>query len=157
MRTSTVKNNRSSKPNLQTRIDEIAFDLSNGMSRNDILLKMMKKYNIKSNQVDNYIRKAKDQAERQRLIKKAAIYTNDQIKEIEAHIEALITKQQIIQGMTQIFFNKGNNIKPSDQIAAAKQISLMMGWNAPEKTDITVTNDIRTVIQLFEDQEPLIE
>jgi hypothetical protein len=33
----------------------------------------MKKYNIKSDQVDNYIRKAKDQAERQRLDNKTAV------------------------------------------------------------------------------------
>jgi hypothetical protein len=39
--------------------------------------------------------------------------------------------------LTQIFFNEGDNIKPSDQIAAAKQISVMMGWNAPQKSALT--------------------
>lgn len=157
MRTSATKNIRSNKPNLQTRIDEIAFDLSNGMSRNEIVRKIEKKYNIKSNQVDKYIRMAKDQANGQRQDKKTAFDNNHHLKEIEARTEALLTKEQIIKGLTQIFFNEGNNVKPSDQIAAAKQISMMMGWNAPQKTDLSINNDIKTVIQLFHDQAPLIE
>ncbi|MBK6821526.1 MAG: hypothetical protein IPG87_00420 [Saprospiraceae bacterium] len=80
MRTSATKNIRSNKPNLQTRIDEIAFDLSNGMSRNEIVRKIEKKYNIKSNQVDKYIRMAKDQANGQRQDKKTAFDNNHHLK-----------------------------------------------------------------------------
>jgi hypothetical protein len=137
MKTSTSTGKRSMKPNLQARIDEIAFDLSNGLSRNEIVRKIEKKYNIKSDQVDKYIRKAKDQAERQRQDNKTAVVNNYHLKEIEARIEALISKEQIIKGLTQIFFNEGDNIKPSDQISAAKQISVMMGWNAPQKSALT--------------------
>lgn len=75
---------------------------------------------------------AKDQANGQRQDKKTAFDNNHHLKEIEARTEALLTKEQIIKGLTQIFFNEGNNVKPSDQIAA-KQISIMMGWNAPQK------------------------
>ncbi len=156
METSTIKR-RSNKPNLQTRIDEIAFDLSIGLSRAEIIQKITKKYKVGEVMIDKYIRMAKDQADGQRQDKKTAFDNNYHLKEIEARVEALLTKEQIIKGLTQIFFNEGNNVKPSDQIAAAKQISLMMGWNAPQKTDLSINNDIRTVIQLFHDQEPLIE
>jgi ribosomal protein L23 len=98
MKTSTSTGKRSMKPNLQARIDEIAFDLSNGLSRNEIVRKIEKKYNIKSDQVDKYIRKAKDQAERQRQDNKTAVVNNYHLKEIEARIEALISKEQIIKG-----------------------------------------------------------
>jgi hypothetical protein len=80
------------------------------------------------------------------------------VQETESRLEALITKSEIIEGLIKIFQNKKNNIRPADQISAAKQISSMMGFDEPTKTDLSISGDIKaTVIKLFEDQEPLHE
>ena len=50
------------KANLQKRIDEIASDLSKGLSRKDLINKYGEKYGVKQDCVDKYIRKAKDRA-----------------------------------------------------------------------------------------------
>ena len=50
------------KANLQKRIDEIASDLSKGLSRKDLINKYGEKYGVKQDCVDVYIRKAKNRA-----------------------------------------------------------------------------------------------
>ena len=50
------------KANLQKRIDEIASDLSKGLSRKDLINKYGEKYGVKQDCVDKYIRMAKDRA-----------------------------------------------------------------------------------------------
>lgn len=50
------------RPNIQKRIDEIAFDLSKGLSTKGIINKYGEKYGVKKRTIDRYIRKAKNTA-----------------------------------------------------------------------------------------------
>lgn len=146
------------KASLQKRIDEVALDLSKGAQRSDLIKKYTKKYKITEFTIDTYIRKAKDQANELRKQANEAASNDSKVKETESRLEAIITKSEIIEGLVKIFKNKKNNIRPADQISAAKQISSMMGFDEPTKTDLSISGDIKaTVIKLFEDQEPLHE
>lgn len=50
------------RPNIQKRINEIASDLSKGLSRKGIINKYGEKYGVKKRSIDRYIRKAKNTA-----------------------------------------------------------------------------------------------
>lgn len=50
------------RPNIQKRIDEIASDLSKGLSTNGIINKYGEKYGVKKRTIDRYIRNAKNTA-----------------------------------------------------------------------------------------------
>lgn len=146
------------KANLQKRIDEVANDLAKGKSREQIVSKFSKKFQTTPRTIDNYIGKAKELANELRKQANEAAANDSKVQETESRLEALITKSEIIEGLIKIFQNKKNNIRPADQISAAKQISSMMGFDEPTKTDLSISGDIKaTVIKLFEDQEPLHE
>ena len=58
---------------IKARIDEVAKDLSLGMTRADIVTKYCKKFRLKSSrQIDNYISKARMQVEMMQELKKEA-------------------------------------------------------------------------------------
>ena len=50
------------RPNIQKRIDDIASDLSKGLSRNVIINKYGEKYGVTQRCIDGYVRMAKDRA-----------------------------------------------------------------------------------------------
>lgn len=143
------------RPNKQKRIDEVELDLSNGLSRAQIIRKFKKKYEVKEDCVDGYIRQAKKQAEIIRQEKKEQSISDNKTKEVAARVEALITKEEVLTVMVGIL--NDDKVKPSDRIAAAKQISTMLDFNATIKTDVSISGEVKNIIQLFEDQPPLIE
>lgn len=145
------------RPNIQKRIDEVVDYLSDGLSRAEIIKIFREKYKLGEPSVDVYVRKAREQAEAIRRQENESKQSDSKTKEVAARVEALITKEQLIEGLVSIFQNETANVKPSDQIAAAKQISTMLGFNEPSKTDVSISGDLKTVIQLFEDQPPLTE
>lgn len=143
------------RPNKQKRIDEVELDLSNGLSRAQIIRKFKKKYEVKEDCVDGYIRQAKKQAEIIRQETKEQSISDNKTKEVAARVEALITKEEVLTVVVGIL--KDEKVKPSDRIAAAKQISTMLDFNATIKTDVSISGEVKNIIQLFEDQEPLTE
>ena len=143
------------RPNKQKRIDEVELDLSNGLSRAQIIRKFKKKYEVKEDCVDGYIRQAKKQAEIIRQETKEQSISDNKTKEVAARVEALITKEEVLTVMVGIL--NDDKVKPSDRIAAAKQISTMLDFNATIKTDVSISGEVKNIIQLFEDQEPLVE
>ena len=143
------------RPNKQKRIDEVELDLSNGLSRAQIIRKFKKKYEVKEDCVDGYIRQAKKQAEIIRQETKEQSISDNKTKEVAARVEALITKEEVLTVMVGIL--NDDKVKPSDRIAAAKQISTMLDFNATIKTDVSISGEVKNIIQLFEDQPPLIE
>ena len=143
------------RPNIQKRIDEVEQDLSNGLSRAKIIEKNRKKYNVKKATVDQYISKAKKQAEIIRQETKEQVMSDNTVQAIDTRIKAQITKEEVLTVVVGIL--NDDKVKPSDRIAAAKQISTMLGFNEPSKTDVSISGDLKTVIQLFEDQPPLTE
>lgn len=145
------------RPNIQKRINDVANALTKGESRESIVAKFSKKFQTTPRTIDNYIAKAKEQSHAAIQEENELIKSDSTTKEVEARVEALITKEQLVQGLVSIFQNKTAFVKPSDQIAAAKQISTMLGFNEPSKTDVSISGDVKTVIQLFADQPPLVE
>lgn len=143
------------RPNKQKRIDEVELDLSNGLSRAQIIRKFKKKYEVKEDCVDGYIRQAKKQAEIIRQETKEQSISDNKTKEVAARVEALITKEEVLTVVVGILNDE--KVKPSDRIAAAKQISTMLDFNATIKTDVSISGEVKNIIQLFEDQEPLTE
>lgn len=143
------------RPNKQKRIDEVELDLSNGLSRAQIIRKFKKKYEVKEDCVDGYIRQAKKQAEIIRQETKEQSISDNKTKEVAARVEALITKEEVLTVVVGIL--NDDKVKPSDRIAAAKQISTMLDFNATIKTDVSISGEVKNIIQLFEDQEPLVE
>lgn len=143
------------RPNKQKRIDEVELDLSNGLSRAQIIRKFKKKYEVKEDCVDGYIRQAKKQAEIIRQETKEQSISDNKTKEVAARVEALITKEEVLKVVVGILNDE--KVKPSDRIAAAKQISTMLDFNATIKTDVSISGEVKNIIQLFEDQEPLTE
>lgn len=143
------------RPNKQKRIDEVELDLSNGLSRAQIIRKFKKKYEVKEDCVDGYIRQAKKQAEIIRQETKEQSISDNKTKEVAASVEALITKEEVLTVVVGILNDE--KVKPSDRIAAAKQISTMLDFNATIKTDVSISGEVKNIIQLFEDQEPLTE
>lgn len=143
------------RPNKQKRIDEVELDLSNGLSRAQIIRKFKKKYEVKEDCVDGYIRQAKKQAEIIRQETKEQSISDNKKKEVAARVEALITKEEVLTVVVGILNDE--KVKPSDRIAAAKQISTMLDFNATIKTDVSISGEVKNIIQLFEDQEPLTE
>ena len=143
------------RPNKQKRIDEVELDLSNGLSRAQIIRKFKKKYEVKEDCVDGYIRQAKKQAEIIRQETKEQSISDNKTKEVAARVEALITKEEVLTVVVGIL--NDDKVKPSDRIAAAKQISTMLDFNATIKTDVSISGEVKNIIQLFEDQPPLIE
>ncbi|MBK6571776.1 MAG: hypothetical protein IPG21_04790 [Saprospiraceae bacterium] len=143
------------RPNKQKRIDEVELDLSNGLSRAQIIRKFKKKYEVKEDCVDGYIRQAKKQAEIIRQETKEQSISDNKTKEVAARVEALITKEEVLTVVVGIL--NDDKVKPSDRIAAAKQISTMLDFNATIKTDVSISGEVKNIIQLFEDQEPLTE
>lgn len=143
------------RPNKQKRIDEVELDLSNGLSRAQIIRKFKKKYEVKEDCVDGYIRQAKKQAEIIRQETKEQSISDNKTKEVAARVEALITKEEVLTVVVGILNDE--KVKPSDRIAAAKQISTMLDFNDTIKTDVSISGEVKNIIQLFEDQEPLTE
>lgn len=145
------------RPNIQKRINDVANALTKGESRESIVAKFSKKFQTTPRTIDNYIGKAKEQSHAILQERNEQVMSDNATKEVAARVEALITKERLIEGLVSIFQNETANVKPSDQIAAAKQISTMLGFNEPSKTDVSISGDLKTVIQLFEDQPPLVE
>ena len=143
------------RPNIQKRIDEVEQDLSNGLSRAKIIEKNRKKYNVKKATVDQYISKAKKQAEIIRQETKEQVMFDNTVQAIDTRIKAQITKEEVLTVVVGIL--NDDKVKPSDRIAAAKQISTMLDFNATIKTDVSISGEVKNIIQLFEDQEPLTE
>lgn len=147
------------KPNLEKRINDVAKELQKGTRTKDIISLFCTKWHLGERTVKLYVSKAREQAKRSIDEANEAAANDSKIQETESRLEALITKSEIIDGLVKIFQNKKNNIRPADQISAAKQISSMMGFDEPTKTDLSISGDIKAavVIKLFEDQEPLHE
>ena len=143
------------RPNKQKRIDEVELDLSNGLSRAQIIRKFKKKYEVKEDCVDGYIRQAKKQAEIIRQETKEQVMSDNTVQAIDTRIKAQITKEEVLTVVVGILNDE--KVKPSDRIAAAKQISTMLDFNATIKTDVSISGEVKNIIQLFEDQEPLVE
>lgn len=145
------------RPNIQKRINDVANALTKGESRESIVAKFSKKFQTTPRTIDNYIGKAKEQSHAILQERNEQVMSDNKTQEVAARVEALITKEQLVEGLVSIFQNETANVKPSDQIAAAKQISTMLGFNEPSKTDVSISGDVKTVIQLFADQPPLVE
>ncbi|MBK7695476.1 MAG: hypothetical protein IPI30_14485 [Saprospiraceae bacterium] len=101
------------------------------------------------------IQRAKKQAEIIRQETKEQSISDNKTKEVAARVEALITKEEVLTVVVGIL--NDDKVKPSDRIAAAKQISTMLDFNATIKTDVSISGEVKNIIQLFEDQEPLVE
>lgn len=129
------------RPNKQKRIDEVELDLSNGLSRAQIIRKFKKKYEVKEDCVDGYIRQAKKQAEIIRQETKEQSISDNKTKEVAARVEALITKEEVLTVVVGILNDE--KVKPSDRIAAAKQISTMLDFNATIKTDVSISGEVK--------------
>lgn len=145
------------KPNLEKRINDVAKELQKGTRTKDIISLFCTKWHLGERTVKLYVSKAREQAKRSIDEANEAAANDSKVQETESRVEALITKEQLVEGLVSIFQNETANVKPSDQIAAAKQISTMLGYNEPSKTDVSISGDVKTVIQLFADQPPLVE
>jgi len=145
------------RPNIQKRINDVANALTKGESRESIVTKFSKKFQTTPRTIDNYIAKAKEQSNAAIQEENELIKSDNTTKEVAARLEALITKERIATVLLDILENKKANVKPADQIAAGKQLCVMFGFNEPSKTDVSISGDVKTVIQLFADQPPLVE
>lgn len=145
------------RPNIQKRINDVANALTKGESRESIVTKFSKKFQTTPRTIDNYIAKAKEQSNAVIQEENELIKSDNTTKEVAARLEALITKERIATVLLDILENKKANVKPADQIAAGKQLCVMFGFNEPSKTDVSISGDVKTVIQLFADQPPLVE
>lgn len=145
------------RPNIQKRINDVANALTKGESRESIVTKFSKKFQTTTRTIDNYIAKAKEQSNAAIQEENELIKSDNTTKEVAARLEALITKERIATVLLDILENKKANVKPADQIAAGKQLCVMFGFNEPSKTDVSISGDVKTVIQLFADQPPLVE
>ena len=145
------------RPNIQKRINDVANALTKGESRESIVTKFSKKFQTTPRTIDNYIAKAKEQSNAAIQEENELIKSDNTTKEVAARLEALITKERIATVLLDILENKKANVKPADQIAAGKQLCVMFGFNESSKTNVSISGDVKTVIQLFADQPPLVE
>lgn len=133
----------------ESRINQVAKDLSTGMERKDILLKYAKMWNIADSSVDHYIEWAKPVAQALNKAIKESIDTNTIDKEIVDYKAKLKDKYERLYEIQKIAEGKGWKsgnvlVVPSagDRIRAYELISKIEGDYAPTKNDISVTTDL---------------
>lgn len=143
------------KPNLEKRINDVAKELQKGTRTKDIISLFCTKWHLGERTVKLYVSKAREQAKRSIDEANEAAANDSKVQETESRVEALITKEEVLRVVIKLL--NSDEVKPSDRIAAAKQISTMLGYNEPSKTDVSISGDVKTVIQLFADQPPLVE
>ena len=145
------------KPSKQIIIDEIVKYIEKGNSTAKICTVICNKFQFSQRTFYNHYKKA----EEKHIAKQQAINEKTEALDIQNAIDAreelLITKERLAKGLVSIFDNETANVKPADQIAAAKQLAVMYGLNEPSKTDVSISGEVKNIIQLFEDQEPLVE
>lgn len=145
------------KPNKQNIIDEVIELIRVSTNYNTALAQIGAKWHISKRTFDRYWKTAGEQhieAKRPIKNKKEALDTK---KAINTCVKLNITIERIATVLLDILENKKANVKPADQIAAGKQLCVMFGFNEPSKTDVSISGDVKTVIQLFADQPPLVE
>ena len=143
------------KPNLEKRINDVAKELQKGTRTKDIISLFCTKWHLGERTVKLYVSKAREQAKRSIDEANEAAANDSKVQETESRGEALITKEEVLRVVIKLL--NSDEVKPSDRIAAAKQISTMLDFNATVKTDVSISGDVKTVIQLFADQPPLVE
>lgn len=135
--------------NIQVRINAIAKELQNGISRDVIVSKYCKKFQLSARQIDNYIEKANQKAREAQIAKEAAeadaLY--EHAKEAEKRrlldkLEAQEILTKIALGeyeLEKVFLMKDGlkkiKAKPdhSDVLKAIDSYKKMEGWDAPSK------------------------
>lgn len=145
------------KPSKEIIIDEIVGYIREGRATEKIYAEICSKFQLKKRTFYNYFKIAEEKhIARQRPLnkKKEALDTK---KAINTCVKLNITIERIATVLLDILENKKANVKPADQIAAGKQLCVMFGFNESSKTDVSISGDVKTVIQLFADQPPLVE
>lgn len=139
--------------NIQVRINAIAKELQNGISRDVIVSKYCKKFQLSARQIDNYIEKANQKAREAQIAKEAAeadalyehakeaekrrLLTRDEKREVLAKIvlgELLVDKIIVTrEGIKSIKAKPDHN----DIMKAIDLDARMEGDYASEKKDLT--------------------
>jgi predicted DNA-binding protein len=144
------------KANKEVIIDEIVKYIKRGMATEKIRAVICSKFQLQSRAFYNNFKKA----EEKHIAKQQAIKKKTEALELQeaigANINDIITEYKAVEILAKIANDEKK--RPADIIAAIKQLGIMLGWEKPTKTDLSISGDIKaTVIKLFEDQEPLHE
>lgn len=161
------------KPSKQIIIDSIIKGIEKGKDRGSLLSTIGKKWQLSQRTFDRYLKIANEQhTEAQQAIKSKLVDIDTQAaidarkKEIVAIEERKELLSNIATGKIKVKrpFVIGGKIMEypeepshSDRIKALAELNKMDGSYQPQKIDAEISGSVKTVIQLFEDQPPLIE